>query len=155
METQLITKSVEKSSKIDLVTFQIKRGFKGTVLFIQSKPFEDFFKTNGLYGDTYSNMQGDILQTYNMFDCDDSKMTECLSGGSYNRLITRHGYVNANWLKTVGIENGITIKIDSLNSKQAVDQFKKDFKELANKIYEQYMKPSSTKVTIQVIEERI
>jgi len=150
-KTQETFKSTIEKQKVQtpLLSIKVRRNLKGCIVSVKSKPFEDFFRENGL--ETQVRNGDKITDVYAYGNLKES--LEKKIGYTDMRLKNRNGYTQAMPLRCKGITNGLDFQMQGIYSKGAIQQYISDMKEVAREIYTSYMKPVEREITISVIEE--
>lgn len=145
-------KTQQDTKKTSLVNLQLSHTIDGTVLFLKSEPFENFFKINGIHGTYIEDNDGKRTQSYGfatLANRDDNKKLSYFEAN----LKSYDGIDNFGFIRAVGISKGIKIKLSGVHSRDATNMYIKNFKEFVLKFHDLYMSNQNVELEISIMEK--
>ena len=158
MQTQktITEKIVDSGKKSVIAIIKTHRTINGTVLYVKSPMFEDFFKSNfnQQSGDTIENCEGEQIAIRKNIVTRGSIFARNFDEPS-NSLLNSNGDYSLGFLRCDGIGNGIEFPIRGLNSKEAFELYHANTSRIISAFYTEFMKSTTMTSKIQVIEDTI
>lgn len=142
---QSTTKEILKPKvKQNLLSFKITRGEQGVELYLKSEVLENFFKRGGIdqYSDQWCNNKAYAIPLVK------DHFNNLLSQW-FGNLTINGGYPNLSFLRTVGINEGVTFILENdVYTRGEVIEFSKRFKEEVTNLFAEYIKPVTMEVEL-------
>lgn len=150
--TESITeKTTTEIKRTNLVTLQLKHTNEGSTLFIKSQPFENFFKVNGTSSQYIVKHDGSKIQSY-AYDLVENKEDNKKLQNFESNLRSYDGIENFGFIRAKGIGEGLTVNLSGVYSKEATNEYIKNFKAFMLKFYSLYMIPQNIELKIDITE---
>ncbi len=131
-------KGVKK--EISLAQFSIQRKAGGIELFCKSQFFEDHFKeVSG--GATNFVSSSCPYKGFNVYDLQTDGYQNEYGFLRGQQLYFDSNRPSFNFLRTVGVGEGITLKFPNVMSKEAREKYISDFQKYVNTVYRDFLKP--------------
>ena len=150
--TENMTEKIKTEiKKTNLVTLQLKQTSEGSTIFIKSQPFENFFKVNGTSSQYIVKPDGSKIQSY-CYDLVENREDNKKLQSFESNLRSYDGTENFGFIRAKGIGEGLTINLSGVYSKEATNEYIKNFKVFMLKFYSLYMIPQNIELKIDIME---
>jgi hypothetical protein len=157
MNAKIETKEVVE--KKTLCNLKIKRDMGGLTLYVKSPLFEEFFNRmsagKALAGSS-GLVWGQAEKYYDVKKCsipraEYEKSINVTGYGRSDIMSTENGIHDFSFIKTVGIKDGVTFRIDGMFLQDEIEKFQKDFAKFTKSFFISYAKETSIEVSITAI----
>ena len=154
-----LAEKVEKTEKTEdkktLCVFKVSRKIGGVEVYIKSDLYEEFFHkiSGGKATASSGGVWGDGEKYYQVAKCSvpraDYEYNVNVQGyGGREIIYPENQSYDFSFVKTVGIADGVTFKVNGMILQEDIDRFQKDFIRFTKAFFINYAKETSLEVTI-------